>query len=317
MTINFGLANGGGFQNALATGLQLGQMARQQQDAREFRNALAQYDPANPETLKPVMAADPRVGLQLRAQQAEAAQAQQQQRKADLPVLARLIDHAQDPATYQQALQAAQSYGIDVSQAPPSWEQGGQQFVAQQKMVLDAIQTPRGQEVLSAAGKIAFDEGLKPGTPEFAARVSQIWHAEQAKTIPYQAGGGVANYDPTTGQVTPLVVPNPGGMPAGAPVAPPPPPGFVLDNGGPTQPASGGFHPVGLPGERVTSTLRSAAHNKAVGGVPNSYHLRGLARDSVPPPGMSMHAYAAELQRLNPGLQVINEGDHVHLEPRG
>jgi hypothetical protein len=31
---------------------------------------------------------------------------------------------------------------------------------------------------------------------------------------------------------------------------------------------------------------------------------------------MSMNAYAAELRRLNPGLQVINEGDHVHIEPR-
>ncbi len=42
-----------------------------------------------------------------------------------------------------------------------------------------------------------------------------------------------------------------------------------------------------------------------------------LARDSVPPKGMTMGAYAAELRRLNPGLDVINEGDHVHMEPRG
>lgn len=66
----------------------------------------------------------------------------------------------------------------------------------------------------------------------------------------------------------------------------------------------------------MTSTLRSAAQNRRVGGVRNSYHLKGLARDSVPPPGMSMAAYAAELRRLNPDLDVINEGDHVHLEPR-
>ncbi len=66
----------------------------------------------------------------------------------------------------------------------------------------------------------------------------------------------------------------------------------------------------------MTSTLRSAAHNKRVGGVSNSYHLKGMARDSVPPPGMTMGAYAAELRRRNPNLDVINEGDHVHLEPR-
>lgn len=29
-----------------------------------------------------------------------------------------------------------------------------------------------------------------------------------------------------------------------------------------------------------------------------------------------MAAYAAELRRRNPDKQVINEGDHVHMEPR-
>ena len=67
----------------------------------------------------------------------------------------------------------------------------------------------------------------------------------------------------------------------------------------------------------MTSTLRSPARNKRVGGVANSYHLKGRARDSVPPPGMSMDVYAQRLQRLNPHLEVINEGDHVHMEPRG
>ena len=78
----------------------------------------------------------------------------------------------------------------------------------------------------------------------------------------------------------------------------------------------------GLSGERITSTYRDPAKNKAVGGVPNSYHTkkdaqgRPLARDSVPPPGMSMGEYARRLQAANPNMQVINEGDHVHMEPR-
>lgn len=83
------------------------------------------------------------------------------------------------------------------------------------------------------------------------------------------------------------------------------------------------FAPSGIQGERITSTYRSPAHNKQVGGVPNSYHTRKdargnpLARDSVPPPGMTMAAYHAILKRQNPGLDVINEGDHIHMEPRG
>lgn len=78
----------------------------------------------------------------------------------------------------------------------------------------------------------------------------------------------------------------------------------------------------GVDGERVTSTYRDPARNKAVGGVPNSYHTRRdaqgnpMARDSVPPPGMSMAAYYEIMKRQNPHLQVINEGDHIHMEPR-
>lgn len=78
----------------------------------------------------------------------------------------------------------------------------------------------------------------------------------------------------------------------------------------------------GVDGETVTSTYRSPTRNKKVGGVANSYHTRRdalgrpLGRDSTPPPGMSMATYAAELRRLNPDKQVINEGDHVHMEPR-
>lgn len=78
--INWGLANGGNFQNALATGLQFGQMAAQAKQQRETKNALAAYGQSpNEETLGGVMQADPRLGIQLRgdmqAQQAKAAEA--------------------------------------------------------------------------------------------------------------------------------------------------------------------------------------------------------------------------------------------------
>lgn len=78
----------------------------------------------------------------------------------------------------------------------------------------------------------------------------------------------------------------------------------------------------GVDGERITSTYRDPAHNRRAGGVANSYHMqraadgRPLARDSVPPPGMGMAEYARRLNAANPHLEVINEGDHVHMEPR-
>lgn len=87
--------------------------------------------------------------------------------------------------------------------------------------------------------------------------------------------------------------------------------------------APAAFAPEGVNPSGITSTYRTPAHNRAVGGVANSYHTRRgadgkpLAVDSVPPRGETMSAYANRLRRQNPNLDVINEGDHIHIEPRG
>lgn len=71
-----------------------------------------------------------------------------------------------------------------------------------------------------------------------------------------------------------------------------------------------------IPGIVVTSRQRSAAKNKEVGGTPDSYHLTDNARDFVPPKGMDMGSLASKLKSLyGAGFDVINEGDHVHVEP--
>jgi len=70
-----------------------------------------------------------------------------------------------------------------------------------------------------------------------------------------------------------------------------------------------------VPGVIVTSGFRNPAKNKAVGGKPKSYHLTGQARDFVPPTGMSMGQLHTKLKAEFPGYDVINEGDHIHVEP--
>jgi hypothetical protein len=64
----------------------------------------------------------------------------------------------------------------------------------------------------------------------------------------------------------------------------------------------------------VTSTLRTPAHNRRVGGVPNSFHLRGRAIDIARRPGVT-HAQIAAAFR-NAGYRLIeslDEGDHSHF----
>lgn len=71
---------------------------------------------------------------------------------------------------------------------------------------------------------------------------------------------------------------------------------------------------IGAQWGRVTSTWRSVAHNRAVGGVRNSYHLRGRAIDIARRPGVT-HAMIAAAFR-NAGYQLVeslDEGDHSHF----
>lgn len=70
-------------------------------------------------------------------------------------------------------------------------------------------------------------------------------------------------------------------------------------------------------GATITSVNRDPAKNAKVGGVANSYHLTGQAFDSVPPKGMTMAAWGNQLkQQFGGQADIINEGDHIHVEPK-
>lgn len=65
---------------------------------------------------------------------------------------------------------------------------------------------------------------------------------------------------------------------------------------------------------RVTSTYRSPAHNRRVGGVPNSFHLSGRAIDIARRPGVSHWQIAAAYRAAGFNLlESLDEGDHSHF----
>ena len=64
----------------------------------------------------------------------------------------------------------------------------------------------------------------------------------------------------------------------------------------------------------ITSTYRTPEHNRAVGGVPNSYHLHGRAIDVARRPGVSHRQIDAALRTAGFNLiESLDEGDHSHF----
>lgn len=65
---------------------------------------------------------------------------------------------------------------------------------------------------------------------------------------------------------------------------------------------------------KVTSTYRSPAHNRRVGGVANSYHLSNRAIDIARRPGVSHWEIAAAYRNAGFSLaESLDEGDHSHF----
>ena len=76
----------------------------------------------------------------------------------------------------------------------------------------------------------------------------------------------------------------------------------------------GSVRQIGSNWGQVTSTYRSPAHNRRVGGVSNSYHLSNRAIDIARRPGVSHWQIAAAYRNAGYSLaESLDEGDHSHF----
>lgn len=167
--INWGLANQNGFQNALAQGMAYGQQIKRNREEKEYKNALAGYDPSNPETIKPIMQADPRLGLQLQQQSAAQQAAAQKQRQQDMGTFRQLLKQAgQSPEGWSQAMGAAQQLGLDVSRVP---QQYNPQWAQEQLFIMDALENP---DTMTAVQKDIQSLGIDPSTEEGRKAVGEL-----------------------------------------------------------------------------------------------------------------------------------------------
>jgi hypothetical protein len=197
MDVNWSLLGGG--NNALQMfdyGRKIGQETRARQREDQYRGAATVYakDPSEQNLNALMPFAEPQQVMQIAQQRQQAARKSQEQRRADLPLLTRLVETSTDEASYQRNRAVAQEYGIDTSTLPPQFDPAWRD---QQLVTLKALQDPSKAEALSTAGKQAIDMGYKPGTPEFNQAVREIWQAGESK--PYVVGGETRLYTPKIG----------------------------------------------------------------------------------------------------------------------
>ena len=221
MAVNWGLS-GNNALNAFQTGYQIGDTLRQRNVERQTSNALsglvadpAQDDAKFAELIRGLPAQSAQALINARNGMQAQSRQEQQQRRADLPFVGRLLGTVTDEASYQRARQTAQDNGLDLSSAPANYDPA---WIDQQRQRIAIFSNPQAQQALTNTAKELVDAGYQYGTPEFQTALRARINAADAKTIPLQPGGTVAERDPVTGQVRIVVAQNPGGFAPGSPV---------------------------------------------------------------------------------------------------
>lgn len=287
-----------GIADMLIGGFEAGTRLRQNREAEERQSKLASlYSSAlsggDRSAILPQMAAiDPESAMR-----ADQAFNQQEDRRAG-----KLREHARllaslppqmRPQAYASMVPELQQMGLGDG-LPPEWSD---ELMPTVEAIANSGQSQNVPAGFDAAHRTLIAAGFQPGTPEYerGMRIEAGLEPGFGKSAPRSLNVDIngtptqVTFDPTTRQYIPATV---GGSPMGDPF------GFLAQAGA-----------------TVTSGLRTPERNAKVGGVPNSYHLSGQARDILPPTDPQQAAFIQQQAAAN-GLEVIDEGDHWHLEPR-
>lgn len=205
----------------------------------------------------------------------------------------------QKAQAYPMFAQQAQQLGLP---APPQWDPAFAPNIQKLAQALGAAgATPEVRTFNTFAQGLSADDLAKARRIQLGLDSRAVGAANKSITVDIGGVPTTLTFDPVTGSYSPAVI---GGASQAAPAT-----------GGPS---AGGDIFSGLdsaaPGLTVTSGPRTPEHNREVGGVPNSYHLTGQARDILPP--NPQQAPAVRQWAAQHGMEVIPEGDHWHLEPR-
>lgn len=266
-------------------GQQAGQTERRQKTLAGFLQPALSGDK---DALAKVYGADPNTGLQVQGLAQKQTAADHEQKLGQLELAAKAW-RAADPTMRQQLYPSIAE--LTESVLPQFAGKIPREYSPQYEANIDKF--------LSGFAGQEEQFTLSPGSARYDAGGRQIVSQPfaPANMQPIQTDQGYASYNPKTGTAAPL---NYEGQPA---------------VGNPTQIQNALAMLAGGQGVQMTSGLRTPERNAAVGGKPNSQHLRGTAGDYVVPQAQKAQ-FIQQAQAA--GLQAIDEGDHIHVQqPRG
>jgi hypothetical protein len=221
----------GGFENALAQGLQFGSQLAERRQQEEQRNALSAYaiDPGNEKNFNALAQVAPEYAIQVRGQRDAAAQRQAQSGAEGIAQFRPVLEQVQaNPAMWPQARQAAIQSGIDASRIPeaydPNWvsgqllfvrsaEDGSLPSIARELQVAGIdVETPEGQQVLRQVieGRYASEYTDAEGNVRRRRLFNLPPVSGQQAQAPQQVGG-VPSGSPLS-QPVPVQAPQPGAI---------------------------------------------------------------------------------------------------------
>lgn len=147
----------------------------------------------------------------------QAFQGAQQQRREDAIMQQRMQEHQEDRdrLKHQDAMSAVEAHRENIikgaqlirqlnPQDDASWQQA---LSMAQQAGIDIREVPQHYDPQYAQGLVKLADTFAPEKQE------------RGQLVPFTQGGGVARYNPQTGQMETLVIPNDGSHPAGAPAS--------------------------------------------------------------------------------------------------
>lgn len=291
------------FLSALQGGLDIGQRIKQQRDQSALGQLASQAygtPQADQSSLLSKMAA---ISPRAAQEQQKAWNGDEEERTKSMVNMAKLLTNAPDqarPQLWRSMLPQLSQYGL--SELPPEYNEQTAPVINQ---AAQSLVSAYGGRQPGGRVQSTYVDGQGNRVAIMDDGTTQIMGPNAPNNQIIDTGNGFFGVNKGSLQAAPVQV--------GGGEVPQNPPNSMPNHGRGSLDFSSDLQQFAGLGIPISSTRRTPRRNADVGGVGNSYHLTGEAADIVPRTPQEKQQTRQYWEGR--GYQVIDEGDHLHVEP--